>query len=55
MSNGIRWVGLDVHAAQTTCAVFDSATGELFTRRVMGRPHEVMGLLEHLAPPVRGL
>ena len=40
MSNGIRWFGLDVHAAQTTCAVFDSATGELFTRRVMGRPHE---------------
>lgn len=55
MSNGIRWVGLDVHASQTVCAVFDSDTGELFTRRVMGRPHEVMGLLEQLAPPVRAV
>ena len=55
MSNGIRWVGLDVHASQTACAIFDSDTGELITRRVMGRPHEVMGLLEQLAPPVRAV
>jgi transposase len=55
MTNGIRWVGLDVHAAQTACAVFDSATGEVATRRIMGRPHEVLEWLLVLEPPVRAV
>jgi transposase len=53
MSNGTRWVGLDVHASQSVCAVFDDATGEVITRRLMGRPHEVLPFLLELAPPVR--
>jgi hypothetical protein len=28
MPDGIRWVGLDVHARESTFAVFDQATGE---------------------------
>jgi hypothetical protein len=37
MPDGIRWVGLDVHAHESTIAIFDQATGELTTRRVVGR------------------
>jgi transposase len=55
MTNGIRWVGLDVHAAQTACAVFDSATGEVASRRIMGRPHEVLEWLLALESPVRAV
>ena len=55
MSNGTRWVGLDVHASQTACAMFDAATGEVVTRRVMGRPHEVLDWLIGLDPPVRAV
>jgi hypothetical protein len=39
MPDGIRWVGLDVHARESTLAVFDQASGEVFMRRVVGRPH----------------
>src|SRR3954470_20982848 len=53
MSNGTRWVGLDVHANQTACAVFDDATGEVVSRRIMGRPHEVLGWLLELVRPIR--
>ena len=42
MPDGIRWVGLDVHARESTLAVFDQATGEVLTRRVVGRPHELL-------------
>ena len=28
MSNGTRWVGLDVHAQRTAVAVVDDSTGE---------------------------
>ena len=43
MPDGIRWVGLDVHIAhESTIAIFDQGTGELTTRRVVGRPHELM-------------
>jgi hypothetical protein len=41
MPNGMRWVGLDVHARASTLAVFDDGTGEVITRRVAGRPIEV--------------
>jgi hypothetical protein len=33
MPDGIRWVGLDVHARESTIAVFDQATGEVATKR----------------------
>ena len=29
MADGIRWVGLDVHALESTIAIFDQGTGEL--------------------------
>jgi hypothetical protein len=37
MAQGIRWVGLDVHAHESTIAIFDQETGELTTKRVVGR------------------
>ena len=42
MPDGIRWVGLDVHARESTLAIFDQGTGEVVTRRVVGRPHELL-------------
>ena len=53
MSDGIRWVGLDVHARESTLAVFDQATGEVFTRRVVGRPHELLPYLREIERPAR--
>ena len=38
MPDGIRWVGLDVHARESTFAIFDQDSGEVTTKRVMGRP-----------------
>src|ERR1035437_5363224 len=38
MPDGIRWVGLDAHARESTFAIFDQGTGELTTRRGGGRP-----------------
>ncbi len=55
MTEGIRWVGLDVHAKQTAAAVFDSATGEVRSRKFPGRPHEVMPWLMELPGPVRAV
>jgi hypothetical protein len=40
--DGIRWVGLDVDARESTFAVFDQATGVVTTKRVVGRPHELL-------------
>ena len=53
MADGIRWVGLDVHAHESTIAIFDQATGELTTRRVVGRPHVLMPWLRGVARPAR--
>ena len=53
MPDGIRWVGLDVHARQSTVAVFDQATGEVLTRRVVGRPHELLPVLGEIPRPAR--
>lgn len=53
MSDGIRWVGLDVHAHESTIAVFDQGTGELTTRRVVGRPHELLERLMDVPVPAR--
>jgi len=44
MPDGIRWVGLDVHARESTFAVFDQATGEVTTKRVVGRPQRAVGV-----------
>ena len=53
MPDGIRWVGLDVHARESTLAVFDQGTGELLTRRVVGRPHELLPVLLDVPRPAR--
>ena len=55
MPNGMRWVGLDVHAHATTLAVFDDVTGEVITRRVVGRPLEVLDVLRVLPRPLRAV
>ncbi len=53
MSDGIRWVGLDVHTRELTLAVFDQATGEVQARRVVGRPHELLPWLRAVERPAR--
>jgi transposase len=53
VAHGIRWVGLDVHAHESTIAVFDQDTGELVTRRVVGRPHELLPWLGRIPRPAR--
>ena len=53
MPDGIRWVGLDVHARESTLAVFDQATGEVITKRVVGRPHELLPCLLEIPRPAR--
>ena len=53
MPDGIRWVGLDVHARESTFAVFDQATGEVVTRRVVGRPYELLPWLRGVERPAR--
>ena len=55
MPNGMRWVGLDVHAHASTVAVFDDGTGEVITRRVVGRPLEVLDVLRGLPRPLRAV
>ena len=45
MTDAIRWVGLDVHAAQTTMAVIDKDTGELSRCRLRGAPSAVLEFL----------
>ena len=45
MTDAIRWVGLDVHAAQTTVAVIDKATGELKRAKLRGSPGSVVDFL----------
>jgi hypothetical protein len=55
MPNGMRWVGLDVHAHASAVAVFDDSTGEVISRRVVGRPIEVLGVLRELPRPLRAV
>ena len=45
MTEAIRWVGLDVHAAQTTVAVIDKASGELSRAKLRGSPSAVLEFL----------
>ncbi len=53
MPDGIRWVGLDVHARESTFAVFDQDSGEVITKRVVGRPHELLPWLGGIERPAR--
>jgi transposase len=53
MPDGIRWVGLDVHARESTVAWLDQATGEVITKRVVGRPHELLPYLREIPRPAR--
>ena len=53
MADGIRWVGLDVHAHESTIAIFDQGTGELSTARVVGRPHQLLERLMDVPVPAR--
>ena len=53
MPDGIRWVGLDVHARESTLAIFDQASGEVTTKTVMGRPHELLPWLRAVERPAR--
>ena len=53
MPDGIRWVGLDVQARELTLAVFDQATGEVSTKRVVGRPLELLAWLRAVERPAR--
>ena len=55
MANATRFVGLDVHARETACAVFDLSSGEVQTKKVRGRPHELIGWLETLEQPFRAV
>jgi transposase len=42
VADAIRWVGLDVHATQTTVAVLDQGTGEISRTRLRGSPEKVV-------------
>jgi transposase len=55
MPEDMRWVGLEVHAHASAMAVFDDVTGEVITRRVNGRPMEVLDVLRELPGPVRAV
>lgn len=45
MADAIRWVGLDVHAVQTTVAAIDQATGEIHRAKLRGSPAKVLEFL----------
>ena len=53
MPDGIRWVGLDVHARESTFAIFDQDSGEVITKWVVGRPHELLPWLRAVERPAR--
>jgi transposase len=55
MPEGMRWVGLDVQASESACAVFDAATGEVESRRFVGRPHELLEWLDGVERPFRAV
>jgi transposase len=55
MADSMRWVGLDVHARETAMAVLDQATGEIQTRKLRGRPRELLRSLEGLERPWRAV
>ena len=55
MAESTRWVGLDVHAKESACAVFEAETGEVRARKLQGRPDSVLAFLESLERPFRAV
>lgn len=55
MPKGMPWVGLDVQAYESACAVVDAGTGEVKSCKHSGRPHELLGCLERLERPFRAV
>ena len=55
MTNGMRFVGLDVHSQTTTAAIFDTGTGEIRKHRLAARPHELLGFLKGVERPFRAV
>ena len=53
MPDGIRWVGLDVRARESTFAVFDRRRARSTTRRMVGRPYELLPWLRGVERPAR--
>jgi transposase len=51
MANATRFVGLDVHARESACALFDLTSGEVQTRKISGRPAATVRWLEQLERP----
>ena len=44
-----------MHAHESTIAIFDQGTGELTTKRVVGRPHELLPWLRGVSRPARAV
>lgn len=55
MLEAIRWVGLDVHASQTTATVLCQDTGELIRRRIPGGSSEALAFLASIDGRVRAV
>lgn len=55
MANSMSFIGLDVHAHESTAAVFCQDTGELRTRKLRGRPGELVPWLRELERPARAV
>lgn len=55
MLEAIRWVGLDVHANQTTASVLCQETGELSRRRIPGGSTNVLAFLAAIEGRVIGV
>ena len=55
MTQVSRFVGLDVHAAETQAAILVQDTGELTYRKIRGRPAEVVAFLETVPQPFRAV
>lgn len=55
MANSMSFIGLDVHAHESTAAVFCQDTGEVSTRKLRGRPGELVPWLRELERPARAV
>jgi transposase len=51
MPDAVRWVGLDVHARESTLAIVNQESGEVTTKRVAGRPHELLPFMRAVQRP----
>src|SRR3954468_2912067 len=55
VSDGICFVGLDVHARKTAAAAVQLGSGEVFKAQIAGSPLEAIGWLQSLPGPVRAV